>query len=180
MTTRQQNDELYTAVVAGDDKSCKLMIEINQALVYVLLTDFLQAYPYLRYLEEDLITEARLGINKAVANMVGSHVKKPNPTGLIRAHIKFAFGDVLKRVKRTPESLSYASEDEPGMLVNDSCIEMVDLIDELQHKCEVAGIPWKMIDMKLQGYTDAEIGEEMGCSQQWVTQCRKRLKRLMQ
>lgn len=180
MTTRQQNDDLYPAVVAGEEKACELMIQINEPLVHVLLADFLQEYPSLRYLEDELITEARLGVNKAVVNMIGSHVKKPNPTGFIRSHIKFAFGDVLKRSKRLPESLSDAEQDGAGLLVNDTSIEMIDLIDELQHKCEVAGIPWKMIDMKMQGYTDAEIGEELGCSQQWVAGCRKRLKRLMQ
>lgn len=170
--SRQLNDELYPAVVAGDAEACYRMVKENLPLVYVLVGDYLKNQPQYRYLESDLIAEGKLRVVKAVRNMVGKQVRNPNPTGFIRSHIGYAFEDVVSRECREEEEL------DEGTFFLDLNSDAVDLIDELQHKCVLLGIPWSVIELRLQGYTDSEIGEKLGLSQQTISGYRQQLRKL--
>lgn len=90
----EENDALYSAVVAGDEAAKRRMIEGNMPHVLSKVEAYIRCFPSAAYLRDDLVGEGMLGLCKAVAQMAdGQSVSKP--TGYLSSCVQRAIGAVV-------------------------------------------------------------------------------------
>jgi RNA polymerase sigma factor (sigma-70 family) len=88
--TREKNDELYPAVMAGSAEAREQMIHANMPLVIAKVKIFLVQRPEMRYLRDDLTAAGFVGLTQAVNAMQGhtDSERLENPTGYLLVAIQ--------------------------------------------------------------------------------------------
>jgi DNA-directed RNA polymerase sigma subunit (sigma70/sigma32) len=94
--SRDENDELYAAVIAGDEAAKKRMIEGNMPLVLLRVDAYIRCFPGVEHLRDDMASEGFLGLCTAVNKLSESEVReKSNATGYLNWWINSSIGQVV-------------------------------------------------------------------------------------
>lgn len=94
--SRDENDELYAAVVAGDEAAKQRMIEGNMPLVITAVEAYLRYFPQAEHLRDDMVSEGFLGLCTAVNKMASSEMREDaNPIGYINWWVRGAIGQIV-------------------------------------------------------------------------------------
>lgn len=196
--SREENDELYKRLIAGEKDAKDQMIQGNMALVIVRVKSLLRNTPQMMYFRDDLISAGLVGLCKAVDKMQKScTTKKINPTGYIytsidnhlieaideestivvphrtqkRARQNDTIIEKPKFVDRKEADLQFAKLHSADRIAEYDCQEEINAccLDELDSK---------IIEMKITGrHTNAQIARELKVSSSTIT---VRLKKIRQ
>ena len=110
---REQNEQFYARVMAGDDKAREEMIEGNMPLVIAKVDAYIGCHPQVAYLRDDLHSAGFLALVKAV-NTMAEHDQPSNvnPTGYISVAITHEIIRVIE--KESAMGLTSIPESEEG------------------------------------------------------------------
>lgn len=183
---RARNDELYPLVVVGSVSALEEMILANVAW---LVTRKVKRYTRLHgahHLADEMESHAAFAIVRAVYGLVGSAAKEPNVTGYLSHCIRSAIKEVvaqqtnngmsartvgrrLKKGQRLPKAQHLDdAPHEPN--------ELADLKDQIIAACR-DDIDQEIVDLRRQGFTDQETGEQTGISKSAVYLRRQQIKK---
>ena len=189
---REQNEQLYARVMAGDDKAREEMIEGNMPLVIVKVDVYIGCYPQTGYLRDDLHSAGFVGLVQAV-NTMAEHEQPSNvnPTGYISVAITHEIARVAEKESAMgltsipePEDRPSGDDDVPevGHDIPDSLIDanesavqgLFDLREMLDSCCENEK-ERALLRMRKEGYSDRETAEALSMSRTAVQRLRKEL-----
>jgi DNA-directed RNA polymerase specialized sigma subunit len=175
---REQNEQFYARVMAGDDKAREEMIEGNMPLVIAKVDAYIGCHPQVAYLRDDLHSAGFLALVKAV-NTMAEHDQPSNvnPTGYISVAITHEITRVIE--KESAMGLTSIPESEEGPVsdhdvpqvghdipdstsdVNESAVQgLFEMRDVLQSCCE-SDKERTLLRMREEGYSDREIAETL-------------------
>jgi DNA-directed RNA polymerase specialized sigma24 family protein len=181
---------LAEQVRLGSRKARVQMIEGHVRLVFHKVDSWLAVFPTLKYLREDMVSEGLLALVRAVDNIAISSTpsEKDNPTGYISVAIHNALSDYAMdeatiRVPRSVEVNKRASVTprvHTGLGIESTSImsldheRLVEVKDMLTVICRTE-YDAPIMELRTQGYTDAEIGNQLGIPGPTVYMLRKEL-----
>ncbi len=192
---REQNERLYSRVMAGDEKAREEMIQCNMPLVISKVDSYIRRYPQLEHLRDDLHSAGFVGLVQAV-NKMAEH-KEPsnvNPTGYISVAITHEFVKLAKKeavhggieLADTPEIDMDTTVDVPNVShsipesvidVNQSeSLELLEIRDMLDACCECEE-ERTLLRMREEGYSDREIADALGLTHTATYTLRKELEK---
>jgi len=189
---REQNQQFYARVMAGDDKAREEMIEGNMPLVIAKVDAYIGCHPQFAYLRDDLHSAGFLALVKAV-NTMAEHDQPSNvnPTGYISVAITHEITRVVE--KESAMGLTSIPGSEEGPVsdcdvpqvghdipdstadVNESAMQgLFELRDVLESCCE-SDKERTLLRMREEGYSDREIAETLGLPHITTFRLRKEL-----
>jgi len=169
------------------------MILSNMPLVTVKVNRYLDQFPHLSHLTDDLLSQGNAGLVAAVNRMVGrSADKKKNPTGFMSLYIhhyvrNLLYTECAVKVPRTSYFRKKHKGQEikvpvkEGSLTVDDVFQkeaqadpraMVDFMDELLGACDDEK-DRQLIQMRIENYSDYAIAEILGVPKSTVFDMRK-------
>lgn len=181
MTPRESNDLLYADLIRGGKSARDKLIETNVSLVIFKVGQFINRFPAMAYLREELVGEGMVGLVTAVDKMANAPPhEKPNPTGFISHWITFHIGEAVDKEfangasARTvrnhrksaeadfPRAVPFTGELETILEDHDpsKLIELRDLI----YGCCVTETEREVISLRESGHTYQEIAKLTGFS----------------
>lgn len=178
---------LAEQVRLGSHRARNQMIEGHVRLVFHKVESWLAVFPTLKYLSDDLTSEGLLALVRAVDNIASStRPEKDNPTGYISVAIHnalsdYAMNEATIRVPRSVEANKRASVTpristgvETQMLTSLDHERLVEVKDTLAVICRTE-YDAPIMELRTQGYTDAEIGNQLGVPGPTVYMLRREL-----
>ncbi len=169
------NTGLYNLMIAGDRDARDKMITSNMPMAIAIVDTFLRGWPRYAHLRDDLQSAGFLGLTEA-ANALAAHTRptilKPSDylgRGILNAIRDEVKADPLVRPPRgSPQTAPTitpieTSADAKVMLSasrepTEECIDLQDLVAS----CCQCDTETRIISLRSQGYTFAEIGELLG------------------
>lgn len=190
--TRDRNNELWAAVVAGDQAARKEMIESNMALVMVKVEAFIATFPKSAYLRDDMTSEGLLGLVEGVDNMIASakgrkSLDPPNPSGYLQVAISRAIGNLYDTEcnLQMPAPTARLQRQKGRLVPKQSCCTVLpeSVVDDtklrelrdLVMSCAETNDERTLLRMREEGYTDSEIAKAIGLSRTPVLKLRQKL-----
>lgn len=193
--SRKKNEEVYQRLIAGDGKARDEMILGNAALVVLRVDHYLRRNPKMAHMREDMISAGVSGLCAAVDRMQkGTRAKKINPTGYIYTAIDQRIDKLLDEESTIviPHASQEAArkKDQPitpprtigGNAAETLCAKRfaVDLfagpeLEEEIRACCLDRKDLRIVQMRIEGYNDREIGEALGMAENTVTVRRGKL-----
>ena len=189
---REQNEQLYARVMAGDGKAREEMIEGNMPLVIAKVDAYIGCHPQVAYLRDDLHSTGFLALVKAV-NTMAEHDEpcNVNPTGYISVAITHEIARVIEKESAMGLTSISESEDRPSSDrdvpevghdipesttdVNESAVQgLFELREVLQSCCE-SDKERTLLRMREEGHSDREIAEALGLPHITTFRLRKEL-----
>ncbi len=190
----ENNDALYLRLIAGDEKAGDEMIEGNLALVVYRVDAYLRAAPQMAYYRDDLISAGLHGLCQVVERMKKKTPgANPKPTGWITKAIDLGISNhadeanTITVPRRTQTRARKAGTPiRPPRTVSDKAL--VSQIDSSFHE-EIAATELqeeilaccqteperRIVTMRVEGYTDAEIGKALNCSAHCISSKRAKI-----
>jgi len=188
---REQNEQLFHRIIAGDQQAREEMIEGNMPLVIVKVNSFIQRHPQLAYLRDDLHSAGFTGLVQAVNKMAeaeGSAII--NPTDYISAAIthelsalrakeadagfsKISAADKKEAnlptvIHSVPESM-----EDPKQAATQDALELRDMLES----CCESDKERTLLRMREEGYSDRDIAEALNMSRTSIHTLRKELEK---
>jgi len=161
------------------------LIEQHIDLVHSVVRGYLRQHPTLGYLKDDLLSAGQIGLCEAV-----DLIETTNPNNVkgfltiaIRRAVKEAVinEDSIKVPTRTRSRMrSQGKEIEVVNRVNqldmiarnDPGLEMVEVMDAIDAACQ-SEFDKQVVKMRIEGYTEEEIGDKLGCDKSTVCRALK-------
>lgn len=192
---KEANLALYERLVSGDESAFEEMVLLNKSMVTYKVMTYLDEYPQLVHLKDDLLSAGAVGLVKAVKIMQKRGPREnPNPTGMMSKHIYYHIVDVadLEAAIRVPKR-SFEKRMKTGnpltvpvkqksLTVRDTLEReamtdprtMVDLWDALLACCG-NDTERQVIELRTQNYGDPAIGKIVGLGSFDVYYLRKKI-----
>lgn len=184
----EDNNALYRRLVAGDVTARNEMIEGNTALAIFRVEAYLRTSPQMAYYRDDMISEALVGVCRAVDDMQKrGAVKHPRPTGYITRVVDHHIAKVVDE----RDTIVVPPRTQEKARRNNSPIESPKVVSEKALSGKAAPIPYstsallevqeellaschdyldrQIIAMRADGYTHEEIAEKCGLSRTPIT-----------
>jgi hypothetical protein len=200
--TRARNNELYPLVALADRAAMDEMILLNMAMVKHTVKSFLGRNPSFGYLQQDLVSQATIGLVQAVNKMAGLededqsspkfNKEKPNPSSLIGTFIFYRLGELIDsenglrvpgRTLRRKSKTGFVVPVKEGTVEASYTLEKegqtdprtsVDLIDELEGCCETDQ-ELQIMRQRIRGSDDPEIAEMFSIPRSTVNLIRRQI-----
>jgi DNA-directed RNA polymerase specialized sigma subunit len=188
--TTEQNDAVYQRLMAGDKSARDEMIEGNVALVVYRVDAYLRMAPQMSYYRDDMIASGLLGLCDAVDGMSKKGVIR-KPTGYISIaidrYVSHAADEAnaivvpfqaqaAARQEGTPMCLPRTVSDSALTNYNDlstiECEEVLALTEEVLACCQ-DDVERRIVSMRVDGYTDEEIGQALAIQRRHVSRMRE-------
>jgi len=183
----EDNNALYRRLVAGDVAARNEMIEGNTALAIFRVEAYLRTSPQMAYYRDDMISEALVGVCRAVDDMQKrGAVKHPRPTGYITRVVDHHIAKVVDErdtivvPPRTQEKARRNNSPiEPPKVVSEKALSgkaapipystsaLLEVQEELLASCH-DDLDRQIISMRVDGYTQEEIADKCSMSQTGV------------
>ena len=181
------NTALYKRLVAGDAAARDEMIEGNTALAIFRVETYLRTSPQMAYYRDDMISEALVGVCRAVDDMQKrGPVKHPRPTGYITRVVDHHIAKVVDE----RDTIVIPSRTQEIARRNNAPIEPPKVVSEKALSGKAAPIPFspgavlevqeelfaachddldrQIILMRMDGYTHEEIAQKCSKSRQSI------------
>jgi len=169
--TKEENDVLFSRIVAGDNRARDEMIVGNMALVISKVNMFIKKHPYVSNLRDDLTSAGFVGLTVSVQKLTSNVEKLLAYIGstidnhlrdLLEAEMSIRIPQESERIARKmgepiEQCFVYRIKDDVFTRVNTD-FEMKDLIDSC---CETEN-EREFVRLRTQGYTLAEISIKTG------------------
>jgi RNA polymerase sigma factor (sigma-70 family) len=162
---------------SGSYEARDALIESHVPLVLAIAKNYLNRFPNLReeiisVAKENLsrkIEKIRLGESLTSNNNIGAFINKS--TSLAIRHF---LREQMLRSQRKNILNEYFQRKAPSLVFNEALTRLV--IDEIMGSQLFSDLEKRLIELRIQGYTDEEIAEQMHMSQQRVCRVRNQLK----
>jgi hypothetical protein len=190
--TIEQNDEVYKRLVAGDIKARDEMMVGNVALAIYRVEAYLRGASQMSYYRDEMISAGILGLCSAVERMQKRGiVKNPKPTGCITKAIDRYISHcadeantivVSSRVQQMaravgePIILPHTVSEKTLISVDDTSIRDREEVSELKEEalaCCKDEVEKTIVTMRVDGYTDAQIGKSLNLVRRRVSRLRQ-------
>lgn len=177
MTNNEQKledfEELATLaplVRQGDTVAYKRMIEGYMPLVHSRVNVYLQLFPNIFYLRDDMISEGYLSLVRAVSYIAESDVpKKDNPTSYILTTIIKGIGNYIQSegTVKIPKHIEDKASVLPPVfnnlnenISNEKHKNLIEIRDILEHACQ-SDLDREIVRLREARYTDHEIAIQL-------------------
>jgi hypothetical protein len=181
--TAEENLAIYALVRTGDAVARECMVTGNMPLVVEWVNNFIKdGRMWLEYLRDDLTGAGFLGLVGAVNNLAKNTASIENPIGYLRGAVLAKLFDMIAQDQNVmrPRSGGRARRDEnwklpctvrvdmEKLLVSGSFYTSIDLRDFIQVCCRT-DTERQMVQLREEGYTQTEIGKQVGVCQTKVS-----------
>jgi hypothetical protein len=175
---KENMDSMAEQLRLGCKETREKMIQGYMSLVHSKVNKWIQIYPGLEYLSDDMESEGYLAVIRAVDRIAtGERPENTNVTAYVSVAIINGIGDFLDNSGfiRIPRS----SDEEPPTvepifekaLSNDPVCGVVDIKDTLDHICRTDE-ERAIVDLLSRGYTEREVGSQLDMAQSTVNMLR--------
>lgn len=171
----ETNDLLYPAVTKGDQVAVKSMIESNIPLVVSKVKSYIEQFPHVSHLYDDLMSAGFLGLVEAVNRMSSDRaVDNPHPTSYIGCWVQRRIGEIAddqgdviashrtqRRARKDDRELpKHEPLGECNLDIHVDPRSMIELRDQIDACCETDE-DRAIMDLREKGYSDREISQQL-------------------